>query len=54
MNTTKCVCDFSWKQKKNSEITTKKNAILIDSETYAKIIIIKTNEITEMQKFFFT
>ena len=41
---------FFVKIKKNSEITTKKNAILIDSKTYIKFIIIKTNEITEMRK----
>ena len=30
----------------------KKNAILINSETYIKIIIIKTNEVIKMRKFF--
>ena len=30
----------------------KKNAILINSKTYAKIMIIKTNKITKMRKFF--
>ena len=52
MSTTRCVCGFSWKQKKNSETTTKKNAISIDSETYARIMIIKTNEIIKMRKRF--
>ena len=47
---TKCVCDSSWKQKKKFRNYDKKNAISIDSETYAKIMIIKTNEIIKMRK----
>ena len=43
---------FFVKTKKNSKITTKKNAISINSKTYARIIIIKTNKITEMRKKF--
>ena len=38
--------------KKNSKITTEKNAISNDSKTYVKFIIIKANKITEMRKNF--
>ena len=41
---------FFVKTKKKFKNYDKKNAISIDSETYVKIMIIKTNEITEMQK----
>ena len=43
---------FFVKIKKKFKNYDKKNAISIDSKTYVKFMIIKTNEMTEMRKRF--